>query len=372
MKSLYQEIPTPALLVDETKLKRNILKVQAIADAHHVSLRPHTKTHKMPYIAKMQEEAGARGIAVAKTAEAEIMAQNGLKDIFIANEPAGADKLERLAKLSREITLSFGVDCVEHIRMAEETFRKCESVARVLAEIEVGENRSGVVDRETFRKIIDEVKKCEHVEMLGVFSHDGYSYGASSREDAKRIGVEAQKKTLEFAAIMSEEGIEPQVVSIGSTTSILCGCDILPGITEIRIGTYIFMDGSQSPAVGDETCEDCAATVLLTAVSKPTDKRIVFDGGAKSLTMQKRTVGITANPGLGRIVGFPNSYLIRLYDEHAITEDQAVHDAVGISEKVEIIPNHICPVVNLYRKAYLVNNGTVIQTIPILCAGATE
>ena len=372
MKSEYQSISTPALLVDKGRLEHNISRVQAIADKWNVSLRPHTKTHKMPAIAKMQVAAGAKGIAVAKTAEAEIMAESGLDDIFIANEPVGDDKLERIARISLNRKISFGVDCEQHVLSAERVFSKYDAKARILVEIEVGENRSGAVTRDQLKSVTDAVKQCPHVELLGVFSHDGFSYGASSMEEAKEIGVKAQQRTLEFADYMKEEGFPPEIVSIGSTTSILCGCEILPGITEIRIGTYIFMDASQAPATGDPSFETCATTVLLTAISKPTEERIVFDGGAKSLTMQKRTVGITANKGLGKFFDVPDAYVTKVYDEHAIVEDKRVHDAFEIGDKAQIIPNHICPTVNLYRKAYLVENGTVLKELPISCAGATE
>ncbi len=372
MISEYQTIPTPALLIDRPALNRNVERVQRLADQNGVRLRPHTKTHKMPELAQMQMNAGAAGIAVAKTAEAEIMADNGLTDIFVANEPVGADKLARLSRLSSRVRLSFGVDCVEHLEAAEAAFAESESPANVLAEVEVGENRSGVIEKEGMRALSRYARGCKHVRLLGVFSHDGHSYRAADAEEARRIGERAQRRTLDMAAVMEEEGIFPAVVSVGSTTSVLLGCKILPGVTEIRIGTYVFMDLSQADAVGADISECCAASVLLTAISKPSGERVVFDGGAKALTMQKRTQGITANKGLGLIKGSGGVCLAGMYDEHSIALDKALNRSLRIGDKVEIIPNHICPCVNLFRKAYLVENGQTIKTIPILCANAIE
>ena len=82
----FIELDTPALLIDREVLMKNLKWMQGYANRHHVELRPHTKTHKMPYIAKLQLEQGACGIAVAKVGEAEVMVQNGFTDVFIANE----------------------------------------------------------------------------------------------------------------------------------------------------------------------------------------------------------------------------------------------------------------------------------------------
>ena len=103
----YTELDTPSLLIDKSRLLRNLADMQRYADENGAALRPHTKTHKCPEIAKMQLEAGACGIAVAKTGEAEVMAQHGIHDIFIANEIVGDLKLRRIAKLAEDgVTIS--------------------------------------------------------------------------------------------------------------------------------------------------------------------------------------------------------------------------------------------------------------------------
>lgn len=368
----YNKIATPALLVDKEILDKNILSAQKIADSNGVMLRPHVKTHKSAFIAKMQIESGACGIAVAKVAEAEIMAEHGIKDIFIANEPVGADKIQRIRKLADTgIKITFGIDCIEHAKMADSIFQSTSSFAEVLIEVEVGENRSGVVNEGDFIELLRYIKNCKKIKLMGLFSHDGNSYKAKTRQEAKQIGVKAQKKTLEFKNLMAKEGFSSQIVSIGSTTSIMLGCEILSGITEIRIGTYTYMDASQSKALGNDSHSSCAATVLLSIMSKPTKERLVLDGGAKSLTMQKRDIGITSNAGYGKLKHY-DAYIMRMYDEHSILEDDTLNEQVRIGDKVEIIPNHICPVVNLFKKFYLVECGKVLAEYPVSCAQATE
>ena len=363
----YLELDTPALIIDRDVMMRNIRDMQAHADRCGVSLRPHTKTHKMPALAKLQREAGCKGIAVAKIGEAEVMAENGLDDIFIANEPVGEIKMKRLRALAEKVAVSWGIDCPEHVDAAEKAFADGAKKAEVLIEIEVGENRSGIIEEADFIRLLEALKKAPHVHLKGVFSHDGNSYSAPSLEACRESFVESQKRTLRFVELARENGFECATVSIGSTPSLMHDFPILPGITEFRPGTYILMDASMANAAG--TLDRCAATVLATVISRPTPERVILDVGAKGITMQSRTRGITATPGLGTIKGWNDVHIYAVYDEHAIIYSKAFRDGVRIGDKVEIIPVHICPTVNLQESAYLVSNGEVLEEIPVLCRG---
>ena len=368
----YMELDTPAMLIDREIMMDNIRFMQDYADRNHVALRPHTKTHKIPELARLQEEAGAKGITVAKVGEAEVMAENGLKDIFIANEIVGDLKLQRIRRLMEKgISLSFGLDSIEQADMIERNFKDSQEPAHVLVEIEVGENRSGVIEKDDFKQLLKHVKEhCPHIHFKGIFSHDGSSYNAEDLEACKKIDLDAQKRTLEFADIAREMGLPPETVSIGSTPSLMHDFPILPGVTELRPGTYILMDASQGNAYGSQ--ERCAATVLATVMSKPTPERVILDVGAKGITMQTRNQGICAVKGMGNIKQFPGTTVYDVYDEHAIIYSKDMHDHVKIGDKVEIVPIHICPVMNLHEKAYLVSDGEVVKEMPVLCRGKLQ
>ncbi|EMR07291.1 D-threonine aldolase [Bhargavaea cecembensis DSE10] len=362
-----KELDTPALLIDQEILLENIRSMQAYADANGVKLRPHTKTHKMPVVAKMQEKAGASGITVAKTGEAEVMAARGLNNIFIANQVVGKTKLERVRKLAETIDISFGVDSPVQIRQIEEVFRGAQKPAQVLVEIEVGEKRSGVIEEADFHELLKEIRSSEHVRFRGVFSHDGHTYKAESAEQCRELFEEASARTLRFAEIAREAGMEPETVSIGSTPPFLLGFNIPEGITEIRPGTYVFMDASQSNVLGDYG--RCAATILTTIISKPTRERVITDVGAKGITAQTRTAGITATKGLGKIKEFDDVFVDGVFDEHAIIYNEGFSRQVEIGDKVRIIPNHICPVCNLHERAWLVSGDGVVDEIPVEARG---
>ena len=367
----YYELDTPALLIDQRVMERNLEKMQRYTDASGVKLRPHTKTHKTPALALRQMELGACGITVAKVSEAEEMAKAGINDIFIANEIVGREKLRKIADLADSINISFGLDSVEQAEIVEACFAQSGKTAQVVIEIEVGENRSGIIEESDFLALLDCLKRCSHICLKGVFSHDGSSYSAPDRQACLNISVTAQERTLHFARMAREAGFALSVVSIGSTPSLANGSPILPGITEIRPGTYIFMDASQGHAVADMTC--CAATVLASVISRPTEERVILDVGAKGLTMQSRTEGICAVDGLGIIKEYPGVCIDQMYDEHAIIYDRQFRQQARVGEKVRIVPVHICPVVNLYDKAYLVDaDGEICGRLSIDCRGKLQ
>lgn len=365
-----KELDTPTLLIDKDILTDNLKRMASYAEREQVKLRPHTKTHKMPAIAHMQTEMGAVGIAVAKTGEAEVMAAAGIRDIFIANEVVGKIKLERIAALAEKCTISFGIDSVYNICEAEAVFREKNQTARVLIEVEVGEKRCGVDSDEACQTLLAELKKCEYVKLLGFFGHDGNSYNVEDLKACEKVSEGAQKRLIHFAELAEREGFDIEVVSYGSTPPLVHQVKIEKGITEIRPGTYALMDVSQGRAQG--TLAMCAATVLASVLSKPTPERVILDVGAKGLTMQERTQGICCSHGKGVIKGFQDVNIQRVFDEHAIIENKGFHDAVSLGDKVEIIPVHVCPVCNLYDKAFLVSKGEVLDTLEIAGRGKLQ
>ena len=156
----------------------------------------------------------------------------------------------------------------------------------------------------------------------------------------------------------------------GADGSVVMRSDPYAFSTELRPGTYALMDASQGHAIG--TLDRCAATVLATVISKPTDTRTILDVGAKGLTMQSRTEGICAVPGKGTLYDCPEVHIEKVFDEHAIILDRAFHDRVQIGQKVRVIPVHICPVCNLYDQAYLISGNDVVQMLPIAGRGKLQ
>ncbi len=366
----YRELDTPALIIDREIMMDNLRFMQDYANRKGVALRPHTKTHKTPRLALIQEELGAKGITVAKVGEAEVMAAAGLKDIFIANEIVGDAKLARIRKLAETVDITFGLDSIRQAELVDQAFAGADKPAVVLIEIEVGEERSGVIEEKDYIELLRYLRTCGNIRLKGIFSHDGNSYQAEDIQACREIHLTAQRRTLDFARLAREEGMTLETVSIGSTPSMMHDFPILEGVTEIRPGTYIFMDASQANAYG--SLDRNAATVLTTVISRPTPERVITDVGAKGITAQTRSQGFCATRGLGLIKGWKDVEIFDVYDEHAIIYNREFRDGVKVGDKVEIIPNHICPVVNLHEKAYLVSGGEVVEVLDVECRGKLQ
>ena len=366
----FKDLDTPALLIDREIMLDNIRFVQDFADRHHVALRPHTKTHKIPELAKLQMAHGACGIAVAKVGEAEVMAAHGLTDIFIANEIVGRRKWERIRDLAKTVRISYGIDTPCQVEGIEEVFADAEKPAEVLSEIEVGENRSGIVEEADFETLLDTIRRCPHVHLKGLFSHDGNTYSAKDVSACRELSIGAQKRTLRFAHLAEESGMPCEVISYGATPTIMNDVPVLDGITELRLGTYILMDAGQGHAIG--TLDRCAATVLTTVISRPTEERVILDVGAKGLTMQTRTEGICTTPGKGTLLDYPDVHIDRMFDEHAIILNRDFREQVSVGDKIRVIPVHICPVCNLYDTAYLISGQEVVEELSIACRGKLQ
>ncbi len=363
----YKELSTPSLLVDRDIVLKNLEHMRDYITAQNVKLRPHTKTHKSPKIAKLQMEYGAYAVTVAKTSEAKVMIENGIPDVFIANEVVGDDKLQMISDLSKKATISFGADSIEHIKAAQQVFSAAGTVANIVIEIEVGDGRSGVVEESYFAELLSEIKASPNVYFKGIFSHDGHSYRAESVEHCLQISKDAQERTLHFAELAKAAGLPCDVVSYGSTPPILCGTTILDGITEIRPGTYVYNDVAQCGIIG--TLDRAAVSVLTTVISRPTAERVITDVGAKGLTMQERADGICKTGGKGTVLEYPSIKVKAVYDEHAVIYDAKFRESVSIGEKLRIIPAHVCPVCNLYEVAYLISGDEVLEEISIAARG---
>ncbi len=345
--------------------------MQEKANLARVKMRPHIKTHRTPAIAKLQVAMGAKGITVAKLGEAEVMAWEGLDDIFIANEIVGAVKLERLKALKRRIrSLAVGVDHPEQVIALSGAFSAEPVPLDVMIDVETGSPRTGVLSGEQALELARCICRMPGLRIRGIFTHDGHSYGAASIEIARRISRESQNKMIEMASLLRSSGINIEEVSIGSTPSLLLG-GIERGVTEIRPGNYAFLDTNMAQFLG--TYSRCAQAVLATVISRPTPVRVVLDVGTKTLNEGVQKGGITRAEGHGRLKEQPDIFLDKIYEEHASFDIPEGSDLqFGIGQKLEIIPNHACQTTNFYEVINGIRNGRVETTWSVSCQGKSQ
>jgi D-serine deaminase-like pyridoxal phosphate-dependent protein len=352
---MYKDkLDTPVALVDLDVMERNISDMVFSAKNMNVGLRPHIKTHKVPEITKQQIEAGAVGITCAKLGEAEIMADTvGAKDIFIANLLVGAEKIRRLMNLAERLRISVGVDSVEVAEPISEAAKRRKLKIPVIIKVDTGLERTGVAHGDPALVLAKKIAKMQGLELEGIYTHEGHVYGSSGTEHLYRLSREAGQRMVETAKLIRAAGIDIKTVSVGSTPSARITPRV-PGITEFRPGTYVFNDNYQI-RLGIAREEDCAFTVLATVISVPSTNRAVIDAGTKCLTSEKsEAFGV-----YGLVKGMPQVSLVRAYEEHGVLKINPADGKFKVGDKVEIIPNHVCPAVNLFDELVGTRNGIV-------------
>lgn len=368
MKSF--DLDTPSVLVDASILRTNIQRMQHMADGFRVRLRPHVKTHKSPEIARLQIEAGAAGITVAKLGEAEVMADAGLEDILIANQIVGDEKLRRLRELATRARIAVLVDSEEGLRQLEDGFRDSGIVLDVLIEVDTGKARCGLTDLREISRLADRVGDAAHVRLRGVETHEGHvPVGARGPDDLKSRAVEAGRRLVDVAQALRANGHELEDVSVGSTPAAPYTAAVA-GITEMRPGTYIFNDVNQM-AIDQASPAECALSILATVISRPAQGRAVLDAGSKSLFAEpaRRAFALADYDGFGYVRESPGARIANLSEEHGVVDIPAGVSFPAIGEKVRIIPNHVCPAVNLHEQLHIVEGEEVVAVWPIAARG---
>lgn len=318
------ELDTPALYVDLDALERNIRRMQEQCVGWNVALRPHMKTHKIPEIARMQLDAGAIGITVAKLGEAEVLPGD---DVLVAY-PILKEKLPRLRELAKTRRVTVGVDSVE-------AARDLTGIPTVV-EIDVGAGRCGTQSPE---EAVEVAKACTDFQ--------GILYWPSWLDDA---GFRAACVTVDAVVdALRAAGFDVKTVSGGSTPG-ASKTPLIPQTTEIRPGTYVFYDASSLEA---KLCTeaDCALRVLTTIVSTAIPGQCLIDAGSKTLSSDT-----TVGPGtFGHFIGRQWT-LRRLNEEHGYVEIQG---RARVGEKVWVVPSHVCPTVNLHDEIWYGRRGLV-------------
>jgi D-serine deaminase-like pyridoxal phosphate-dependent protein len=359
-----EDLPTPAVLVDLDVLEKNIARQAERARSAGIRLRPHAKTHKCPEIARMQLAAGAAGISLAKTSEAEVFAAAGFDDIFIAYPVVGLRKAERLLALSDRLRLAAGTDSVEGARQLSEAFRAAGRTLDVLLKIDVGYHRVGVLP-ENALEVARRIAEIPGLRLRGIFTHAGQVYQAETPVDVARIGTFEGEALASCAEALRSSGLSIEEVSVGSTPSARHAMRVA-GVTECRPGNYVFHDGSQA-ALGTCGPQDCAMTILATVVSVPAPDRACVDAGSKTLSQD--SLRPRAN-GHGLILGTA-SRLQSLSEEHGVARVED-GDSFRVGDRVRILPNHACVISNLHDRLYGVRAGRVETEFHIAARGRVE
>lgn len=386
MPDYVADIPTPAVLVDATRLAANLEAMQAQADREGVRLRPHTKTHKSIAIAQQQRDLGALGLTVAKMGEAEMFAKAGFDDIRIAYALVGEEKYKRaLLLIESGCRVSFCVDTLEGASAASAFFEARGASIDVLIETDIGYGRCGVRwDQPESAAFAARVDAMPGLNVVGILTHAGHAYngpqheGESLEHALKRVSDQERDRMLDFADALRTVEVQAAVngsleISIGSTPSISAFTNAERHgfrVTEIRPGNYLYLDMTQAN-LGVASMDRCSLTVLATVISRHDNpdgsQRFFLDSGKKVLTSD----GAYGAEGYGQILSssdpatpLQGTVINGLSEEHGWVHATAEVD-VSVGDRLRVIPNHACVVVNTQRDLLLVDGDRVTGRISV-------
>jgi len=350
-----RELTTPALIMDLDIARRNIRFMTERLSTLRAKLRPHVKCQKSPELARLQVEAGAIGVCTATVWEAIVMSRAGIRDVLIANQVGGREKIGALAKAAAQGRLTVAVD---HPRNADDLSAAAQAAGgklEVLIEVDVGMGRGGVRSAEEAVALAQHVAKLPGLRLRGVQGYEGHCM----LEPDRATRIHKARAAMDYLGTVIDSlaaaGFGCEVVSAGGTgTYDITGDN--PRVTEIQAGSYVFMDNFHGNLVPGFSR---ALTVLGTVVIHH-GRTIVLDAGRKS-------VGIDFV--LPTMADYPFYQARYFAEEHALF-DVDERCSLKLGDAVELIPGYAPTTVNLYDAYHVVEKGVVVDIWPIVPRGA--
>jgi len=358
------DIDTPALVIDMDAMKRNLARMAEFAKKHNVRWRPHAKLHKCSSLAKMQIKAGAVGVCVQKTSEAEVMVAGGVYNIYISNEVIAPGKLARVAELTQKVAahggqLAIAVDSTEGVIRLAQAMTEARlgnktgaTVIDVFVEIDVGQGRCGVEPGAAAVTLVLEIRKHPALRFAGLQAYHGkaqHMRSAQERRDAIAKAVEA--------VVLTKKLIEAQGVSVDLVTGAGTGSLMLEAASgvygELQAGSFMFMDADYAQNERDPAQPQFEhALFVKTQVVSTHGTHAVCDAGHKSHAIDS---------GLPLVHAFDTESELNYFnggDEHGIL--RAAGDSKrlpGLGRMLWLIPGHCDPTVNLHDTMIGVTGG---------------
>lgn len=353
---------TPRMVIDGPTVYRNLESLARYADEHELDVRPHTKTHKSRQLAALQVEAGAVGLTAAKVGEAELMAEVA-GDVLLAYPAIDPVRTARVAKLAAHATVRVAVDSRQGARLLADAANRKRGTIGILVDLDVGMGRTGLQTPSEALALAQFVDSTSGLRLDGLFCYPGHiNSPAIDQTDALRAVSDKLAFTLK---LWSEHGLQARIVSGGSTPTAFQS-HLVPEYSEIRPGTYIYNDMN---TVHGGYCElaDCAARLECTVVSVAVPGQVVIDAGSKTLTSDR--CGPAPDSGHGYVLEYPEARITRLSEEHGQVDIRACERKPQLGEIVTVIPNHICPCINLQDAVWWRDDEGNLQELVIDARG---
>jgi D-serine deaminase-like pyridoxal phosphate-dependent protein len=355
-------IDTPALVIDLDAMERNLAGLAAFARGHGIRLRPHAKMHKCAAIARLQIAAGAAGVCVQKTSEAEALADAGIADIYISNEVIAPRKLARVAALARRVRMAIAVDSAEGVDRLAAAVRDAGASIDVLVEIDVGQGRCGVPAAAAgalAHRVVSHAPPEGGLRFAGLQAYHGRAQHLRTAPERAAASQHAATQARAAQASITASGIACPLITGGGTGTF--AFDAMAGLWgELQCGSYLFMDRDYADNAASPNAPRFEhALFVKSQVMSRGASHAVIDAGHKSHALDS---------------GMPAVWQRELLyasgsDEHGVLRPKADASAAALpalGEAIWLVPGHCDPTVNLHDHFIGVRGGLaagVVETI---------
>jgi D-serine deaminase-like pyridoxal phosphate-dependent protein len=347
------QLDSPQVLIDLDVVDANVRRLLGACRARGVAVRGHFKSLKCAGLARYLVAQGVASFCCAKLCEAEVLADAGLTDLFIANQIVGPIKLRRLAQLARRARVRVCVDDAANVTDLARAANEAGTTFEVLVEVDIGMGRCGVPPGGSALALARHIQASSGLRFVGLQGYDGHLQmlpDARERQAKCRAGLD---QLIATRGLIEQSGLAVQVVTgAGTGTWEFAAC--CEGLMEIQPGSFVLMDCAYH-AVRPEFA--CALSILTTVLSRR-PRRYILDAGSKA---------ISRDFGTPIIKDRPDDRVVKLAEEHTIVDTDGPDVRVG--ERREVIPAHCCATMNLHRGCVAVRQGRVEALWPIEASG---
>ncbi|SLN10856.1 D-threo-3-hydroxyaspartate dehydratase [Roseovarius albus] len=362
LKSELAALQTPALILDERKMMRNVLRLEDRIRPHGVSLRPHLKTVKSIEVARRILPEGFGPVTVSTLNEAEQFAAAGVRDI-IYSVGIAAQKLDRVVDVrARGCDLSVILDNLDQARAVAEASARNGMAIPALIELDCDDHRSGVAPDDPLLLELGTVLHNSAAELRGVLTHAGESYEVYGREAHAGCAEVERRAAVVAAERLRAAGLPCPVVSVGSTpTAHALTC--FDGLTEVRAGVFTFFDLFQA-GIGVCEMDDIAISVLTTVIGHQKNKGwAITDAGWMAMSRDRGSAGQRVDQGYGLVCDMegrvlPDLIVLKANQEHGIIAPRPGSGATlpefPVGTMLRILPNHACATAAQYDRYHVI------------------
>jgi D-serine deaminase-like pyridoxal phosphate-dependent protein len=306
-----------------------------------------------------------RGVAQAKCStslELATACEAGIGDVLVAYPVVGANaaRVREIAERHREARISVLVENPAQVEAWT------GAPVGIFIDVNPGMNRTGI-EQDRIAGILDIVRAAEaaRLEFRGLHYYDGHISGDDLGERAA-LAHRGYDRLMQIVEEVTRAGFHVGEVITSGTPAFPCAASYAPFrsasfVHRASPGTVVYSDMTSMNQLPAEWGYQPAAVVVATVVSHPKADYLTCDAGHKA---------VSADAGLPtcEVIGRPDLAPLKPSEEHLpIQVKGGTRPEIG--EALYLVPRHVCPTVNNFDDAVIVEGNRVVGVERVTARG---